>query len=133
MFSAGELLRRSGGDGQDVGLPHPVRDFLQGPPCELMGWISSLFEVIRRLHFEYLQRGYRETGMVAVSAFNLTKHLRDMAWRGQWKGFFTELAQAMKESTALRDFIDRERVLKGFLLAWLGLSNHFLVDRKSVV
>ena len=40
-------------------------------------------ETVRRLHYEYLQRGYREAGMVSVSVFNLLAGLRRMAWRGE--------------------------------------------------
>ena len=49
-----------------------------------------------------------------------------MAWKGEWQPFFDTLAQAAEAQTSIRDYIQGEKVIQGFLLAYLHVSDFLL-------
>ncbi len=50
-----------------------------------------------------------------------------MAYRGEWEGFFDYLAEEIARQAGVRDFLQGEKMIQGFLLAWLNLSPYFQV------
>jgi hypothetical protein len=50
-----------------------------------------------------------------------------MAYRGEWQGFFDYLAEEIARQASVRDFLQGEKMIQGFLLAWLNLSPYFQV------
>jgi hypothetical protein len=84
-------------------------------------------ETIRRLFYGYIQEGYDETD---VFTLNLSKYgglMTAMASRGEWKPFFTYIADRMKESMGLRDLITGEKSIQAFLNVYLGLGNLYII------
>lgn len=49
-----------------------------------------------------------------------------MAYRGEWQPFFDFVAQGIREQTSIRDYLSGEKVIQGFLLAYLNVSQFFL-------
>jgi hypothetical protein len=56
----------------------------------------------------------------------LQDHLAAMAYRGEWAGFFDYLAQQVAEQTSVRDYLQGEKVIQGFLLAYLNVLPFYL-------
>jgi hypothetical protein len=52
--------------------------------------------------------------------------MRGMAYRGEWQAVFDFLAGEIHEQTSVRDYLEGEKVLQGFLLAYLNVVNYFL-------
>ena len=50
-----------------------------------------------------------------------------MALHGEWQPVFDFLKHAIATQTSIRDYLDSEKVIQGFLAAYLSLSRHFLV------
>ena len=49
-----------------------------------------------------------------------------MAYRGAWRPVFDYLAGAVARQSGVRDYISGEKVLQGFLAAYLGATPHFV-------
>lgn len=49
-----------------------------------------------------------------------------MAWAGQWKPLFEFLSQEVEAQTGIRDYLEGEKVIQGFLLAYLSISDIFI-------
>jgi hypothetical protein len=49
-----------------------------------------------------------------------------MAYRGEWQAFFDYVTKAVKEQASIRDYLSAEKVIQGFLLAYLNVSHFFL-------
>ena len=50
----------------------------------------------------------------------LSKYSRDMAFQNDWKPFFQYLAEQIDKQTAIRDYLNGEKVIQGFLLVYKG-------------
>ena len=50
-----------------------------------------------------------------------------MAYRGAWRPVLEFLAAAIARQSGIRDYIDGEKVIQGFLAAYLGATEHFVV------
>ena len=80
-----------------------------------------------QLMYGYLREGYLEVGVFTPSTYEVAEKLRHMAYRGEWTGFFDYLAEQIAQQASVRDFLHGEKMLQGFLLAWLNLTPYFRV------
>ncbi len=72
--------------------------------------------------------GYIRSAINAVFKINLNDLMvkfSDMKIRGDWRSFFEYLLEQLFKSASVRDFITKEAVLKGFLIAHLNLLNDY--------
>ena len=53
--------------------------------------------------------------------------VKEMALRGEWKPVFRFFARELERQSAIREFIDGEAHIKGFLLAYLGLTQGYVI------
>lgn len=84
-------------------------------------------QTVKSLYYDYIIKGCRETGLMDVNAGKVSGLLHNMAYHGNWEAFFSYISGKMKESTSIRDFIREEKVIQGFFLAYLGISDYFIV------
>lgn len=82
---------------------------------------------VRQLMYGYLRTAYDEVGIFRPSTYAVAEKLRHMAYRGDWEGFFDYLAEEIARQASVRDFLQGEKMIQGFLLAWLNLSPYFRV------
>ena len=78
------------------------------------------------LMYEYIRKAYNETNVFRIDIVDLGKFVREMAWLGRWKEFFEFFAKEVKEQTSIHDYLKGEKIIQGFLLAYLGISD-FLI------
>jgi hypothetical protein len=50
-----------------------------------------------------------------------------MAYKGEWRAVFDFLSGEIKQQTSVRDYLNGEKVIQGFLLAYLNLTQFFLL------
>ena len=84
-------------------------------------------QVVRSLYYDYIVRVSQETGLMDVNIDSIGRLLHQMAYHGEWQAFFDYLAKQLSASTSIRDFFREEKVIQGFLLAFLGISDYFIV------
>ena len=82
---------------------------------------------VRQLMYGYLRAAYDEVGVFRPSTYTVAEKLRHMAYRGHWEGFFDYLAEEIARQASVRDYLQGEKMIQGFLLAWLNLSPYFRV------
>ena len=83
-------------------------------------------QTVRRLMYGYLREAYEEVGVFALNLVELDRLTRRMALEGDWRPAVERLCNAVSEHTGIRDFIQGEKVLQGFLAAYLGASEYFV-------
>ena len=83
-------------------------------------------QTVRRLLYGYLRDGYRDVGVFAVDLYALSGLLHEMAYRGAWRPVLEFLAGAIAGQSSVRDYIDGEKVIQGFLAAYLSATEHFV-------
>ena len=84
-------------------------------------------QTVRRLLYGHLRDAYDDVGVLSVDMHAFAGLLRRMALDGEWRPVFDFLRDAIAAQTSVRDYLDGEKIIQGFLAAYLGVSRHFLV------
>ena len=83
-------------------------------------------QTVRRLMYGYLRDAYAEVGVVSLNLVDFDRLTRRMALDGDWRPAVERLSEAVSEHTGIRDYLQGERVLQGFLAAYLSASEYFV-------
>jgi hypothetical protein len=81
---------------------------------------------IKDLIYSYIREGFQDVDLFRLDLWQLANLLSGMAYRGDWQPFFDFIAAAIREQTSIRDYLNGEKVIQGFLLAYLNLTHFFL-------
>ncbi len=82
---------------------------------------------VQQLMYGYLREAYRDAEVFKPSTWDLADKLNHMAYRGEWEPFFDSLSAQIGEQVSVWDYLQGEKMIQGFLLAWLNLSPYFTV------
>ena len=83
-------------------------------------------QTVKRLMYGYLRDAYRDVGVFSVNLFRVEQLLMAMANRGEWRPVFDFLGEAITRQTGIRDYISGEKVIQGFLAAYLSVTDYFV-------
>jgi hypothetical protein len=81
---------------------------------------------IREMMFGYLRDALYDVDVFRLDLFHFSTLMRAMAYRGEWQPVFDVLAEQVRQQTAVRDYLDGEKMIQGFLLAYLNVTGYFL-------
>ena len=81
---------------------------------------------VQHLMYGYMREAYQEIETFRVDLWKLNDLLSRMAYEGEWKNFFDFLAKAIHQQTSIRDYLTAEKVIQGFLLAYLNISDFYI-------
>ena len=98
-----------------------IRDVVAGVPR-----LGIPNQTVRRLMYSYLRDAYDDVGVFSMNLVEFDRLTRRMALEGDWRPAVEQLSKAVTEHTGIRDFIQGEKVLQGFLAAYLGASEYFV-------
>lgn len=80
---------------------------------------------VREQLYTYLIEAYREAKIFDLDLSSFSSLVKKMALRGEWEPVFRYFARELERQSAIREFIDGEAHVKGFLLAYLGLTQGY--------
>ena len=83
-------------------------------------------QTVRRLMYGYLRDAYRDVGVFSVDHLVFEDLTWAMAREGAWCPAVNYLADALRRQTSVRDYVQGERMLQGFLAAYLGAASCFV-------
>ncbi len=99
-----------------------IREVAEGTPR-----LGIPNQTVRRLMYSYLRDAYYDVGVFSVSAYAFSRLIREMAFRGAWQPALDFLRDALAEQTGIRDYMDGEKVVHGFVAAHFSLYQYFLL------
>ena len=79
---------------------------------------------VRRQYYDYLFRQYQE--IAYIDTRNLSRAYTEAALRGNWQPMVKEITDAYEKTTSVRQLIEGERNLQGFMTAYLALNPYYL-------
>lgn len=82
---------------------------------------------VREQLFTYLVESYEQTGLFVTDLSQLNQLMLNMAYNGDWEPLFTYIASELKTQSRIREYIDGESHIKGFLLAYMGLTKCYQI------
>ena len=81
---------------------------------------------VREQYLGFLRDYYQQTHRVDLCY--LKDLIDDFAYDGKWKPFFEAIARVYRENSSVRDAMEGERNLQGFLKAYLALASYYLME-----
>jgi Predicted AAA-ATPase/PD-(D/E)XK nuclease superfamily len=81
---------------------------------------------VQKLMYGYMRDAYADVDIFRVDLWRLANMLGDMAYDGEWEPVFDFLAGEVKNQTSVQNYLAGEKVIQGFLLAYLNLTDYFL-------
>ena len=84
-------------------------------------------QTVKRLMYGYLRDAYEDVGVFAVDVYLLSRLMHRMAFRGVWRPVMDFLRDAVAAQTSVRDYIEGEKVLHGFLAAYLSIADYYVI------
>ena len=82
---------------------------------------------VREQLYTYLVEAYRNASMFDLDMTHLSSLVKGMALHGDWQPVFRYFADELERQSAVREFIEGEAHVKGFLLAYLGLTKGYII------
>ena len=141
-----DLLRQIVGEGQadaDVQASFPLERLAQSDNFLSLLYYFGLLSIrettgrrtrlhipnqtVRHLLYGHLRDAYNDVGVLSVDLASFADLLQRMAHEGEWQPVFHFLRDVIAKQTSIRDYLDGEKVIQGFLAAYLGVSQHFLM------
>ena len=84
-------------------------------------------QTVKRLMYGYLRDAYDDVGVFSVDVYTFSRLMRQMAYEGAWQPVLDFLREALAEQTGIRDYIDGEKVVHGFVAAHFSMVDQFLL------
>ena len=88
-------------------------------------------ETIRRLYYDYIKKGYEDTGIFSLNLSMYSHLMKEMASGGKWEPLLHYITGQMQESMGLRDLITGEKSIQAFLNVYLGLSDLYIIHSEK--
>ena len=98
-----------------------IREVVDGRPV-----LAIPNQTVRRLLYGFLRDAYDDVGTFAVDLYAFDRLTSAMANGGAWRPVFEFLRDAIAAQTGIRDYIAGEKVLQGFLAAYLSVNPYFV-------
>ena len=83
-------------------------------------------QTVKQLMYGYLRDGYRDVGVFTVDRYRFEQLMMRMANEGEWRPAFEFLGEAIARQTGIRDYIAGEKVVQGFLAAYLSVTDFYV-------
>ena len=84
-------------------------------------------QTVKRLMYGYLRDAYKDVGVFSVDVYTFSNLMWQMAFDGAWQPALDFLRTALAEQTGIRDYMDGEKVVHGFVAAYLSLVDQFML------
>ncbi|MEG1565075.1 MAG: AAA family ATPase, partial [Bacteroides sp.] len=84
-------------------------------------------QTVREQLYTYLIETYQQSEAFSIDLSRLDALMKAMAYDGQWEPVFTYIAEELNRQSRIRQYIEGEAHVKGFLQAYLGLSNLYMI------
>lgn len=88
-------------------------------------------QTIYELMFGYIRDALRDTNQFRLDLWKLSNLIYDMAFDGEWKSVFQFIAQEIERQTSIRDYLDGEKTIQGFLSAYLNATDYYICTSEA--
>lgn len=84
-------------------------------------------QTIKTLLYGYIRDAFADVDVFRLDLWKLANLVNMMAYHGDWQPFFAFLTEEIHKQTSIRDYLNGEKVIQGFLLAYLNVTHFFLI------
>ena len=98
-----------------------IREVVDGAPR-----LAIPNQTVKQLMYGYLRDGYRDVEVFSVDLYRFEQLMMRMANKGEWRPALEFLGEAIARQTGIRDSIAGEKVVQGFLAAYLSVTDYYV-------
>lgn len=84
-------------------------------------------QTIKTLLYGYIRDAFNDVDVFRLDLWKLANLVNKMAYHGEWQALFDFLTGEIQKQTSIRDYLNGEKVIQGFLLAYLNVTHFFLI------
>jgi len=77
------------------------------------------------LLYSYIRSALEDANHFRLDPWHMANLLSEMAYYGKWEPFFDFLSAEIDKQTSVRDYLEGEKVIQGFLLAYLNVTHFY--------
>jgi len=81
---------------------------------------------VKKLMYSYFRETLREMDSFHADIYEFADHMDSMAYDGNWQSVIHFITEQIKSQTSVRNYLDGERAIQMFLLAYLNLTDHYI-------
>jgi len=81
--------------------------------------------------YSYIREGYEDVDIFNVDLWHLAELVQRVAYQGEWRPIFQFLADEIGQQTAIRDYLSGEKVIQTFLLAYLSVTDYYIIQTEA--
>ena len=90
-------------------------------------------QTVKQLMYGYLREGYEDVEVFTVDLYRFEELMMRMANRGEWRPALEFLGEAIARQTGIRDYLAGEKVIQGFLAAYLSVTDFYVFRSEAEV
>jgi hypothetical protein len=98
-----------------------IADTLKGGPL-----LRIQNRTVKNLMYGYLRDAFYDVDIFRLDVWRFANLIREMAYDGVWQPVFDFLAEQVQKQTSVRDYLEGEKVIQGFVLAYLNVTDYYL-------
>ena len=98
-----------------------IREVVHGMPR-----LAIPNQTVKQLMYGFLRDGYRDVEAFSVDLYRFEQLMMRMANQGEWRPALEFLGEAIARQTGIRDYIAGEKVVQGFLAAYLSVTDYYV-------
>ena len=83
-------------------------------------------QTVRRLLYGFLRDAYQDVHVFSVDRVEFAGLTQRMALEGDWRPVIERLSAAVAEQTGVRDYLQGEKMVQGFVAAYLSPTRYFV-------
>lgn len=83
-------------------------------------------QVVREQLYGYLADVYKDVASLELDVSDLNQLMKRMAYLLEWENYFQYIADQLKAQSSIREFMEGEAHVKGFLLSYMGMNNYYM-------
>ncbi|MEG1659050.1 MAG: AAA family ATPase [Bacteroides sp.] len=82
--------------------------------------------VVKEQLYGYLADVYKDVASLELDVSDLNQLMKRMAYFLEWENYFQYIANQLKAQSSIREFMEGEAHVKGFLLSYMGMNNYYM-------
>ncbi len=86
---------------------------------------------VRKLMYGYIRDAFHDAKVFRIDVWGLADLIYEMAYNGRWQAVTDFLADEIKAQTSVRDYIEGERTVQMFFLAYLNICDYYATRTES--
>ncbi|KPA13093.1 hypothetical protein MHK_006694 [Candidatus Magnetomorum sp. HK-1] len=86
---------------------------------------------VKKLIYSYLRDALNDADIFRLDIWRFNKLIHEMANAGKWQPVFEFIDSEIQKQSSVRNFLEGERTIQMFLLAYLNISNYYITQTEQ--